>query len=199
MGKYESGSSHSVKEEMNGILLFVGLIWAVHLLGWLVPSLQIQSYGLAPGQVSGLVGILTMPFLHGGIGHLVSNSIPLFVLLALLAGSRGNSAAVVTLIVLANGVLLWAFSLQRDSVHIGASGLVYGLISFLMLSGVLERRAIPLLVSAIVLVVFGCSTSLWIGMLPRQGVSWDGHLYGAAAGVLVAYGLTRDRAQPAAA
>lgn len=183
------GSKHTVAEELHGILIFVGLIWIVHVVSWMLPA--IRTYGVHPGSVPGLIGVVTMPFLHGGIGHLISNTIPLLVLLALLAGSRANSAAIVIIISITTGLLLWGFSVQRDANHIGASGLVYGLISYLILSGFLEQRPLPLLVSIIVLVMFGLSTSTWIGMLPRQGISWDGHLYGAIAGGLVAFGLAR--------
>ena len=183
------GSKHTVGEELHGVLIFVGLIWLVHVVSWVVPS--IRSYGVHPGSLPGLIGVVAMPFLHGGIGHLISNTIPLVVLLVLLAGSRANSAAIVALITVFAGLLLWGFSLQRDANHIGASGVVYGLISYLILSGFLEQRTGPLLVSIIVLVMFGLSTSTWIGMLPRQGISWDGHLYGAIAGGLVAFGLAR--------
>ncbi|MCA9175834.1 MAG: rhomboid family intramembrane serine protease [Planctomycetales bacterium] len=186
----QRGSRHRVSEEFHGVLMFIGLLWVVYIASWLVPS--ILTYGVRPGTLPGLIGVLTMPFLHAGIGHLLSNTIPLAVLLALLAGSRANSVAIVVSIVLVNGLLLWAFSLQRDANHVGASGLVYGLVSFLILSGFLEWRPLSLLVSVIVLVCFGLSTSTWGGMLPRQGISWDGHLFGAIAGGLVAYALTRE-------
>lgn len=189
--KVRDGSQHTVLEELRGILIFIGVLWGIFILDIFLP---LSDYGLKPRTISGLVGILTMPLLHGSLGHLISNTIPLLVLLALLAGSRANSIVIVVAISILSGVLLWGLSVQPNSNHIGASGLVYGLISYLILSGFLEGRIGPLLVSVLVLFMFGLSTSTWTGMLPQgKAVSWDGHLYGFLAGVMVAYGFARPR------
>jgi membrane associated rhomboid family serine protease len=113
----------------------------------------------------------------------------LIVLLTLLAGSRARSWEIVLEIVLLGGLLLWL--LGRHANHIGASGLIFGLIVFLILSGLLERRVIPLIVSASVALLYG--GTLLSGVLPGLGphISWDGHLCGAIAGGMIAYGLTR--------
>ena len=137
-----------------------------------------------------------MPFLHANLHHLVSNTIPLFVLLILLAGSRAESWEVVVIISCLGGFLLWIFG--RPAVHIGASGLISGLVAFLILSGFLERRIVPLLIALVVGFLYG--GSLILGVLPRIGsqISWDGHLCGAIAGGLVAYALaprSRQRQQ----
>jgi membrane associated rhomboid family serine protease len=181
-------SSHTVRQELRGVLLFVGAIWAVYFVSLALPS--VDHYGVVPRRLSGLVGIAAMPFLHANLQHLLSNTLPLFVLLVLLAGSRAESWQVVVLIALLGGALLWIFG--RPGVHIGASGLIAGLTTFLILSGLLERRLIPLLVT--VLVGFFYGGSLVLGVLPRLAsqVSWDGHLCGAIAGGIVAYGLTRN-------
>jgi membrane associated rhomboid family serine protease len=120
---------------------------------------------------------------------LLSNTIPLFVLLVLLAGSRAESWEVVVSIAAVGGVLLWIFG--RPAVHIGASGLISGLTAFLILSGFLEQRIVPLLIALLVGFLYG--GSLVMGALPRIGsqISWDGHLCGAIAGGIVAYALTR--------
>jgi membrane associated rhomboid family serine protease len=130
-----------------------------------------------------------MPFLHANLRHLVANTIPLSVLLILLAGSRAASWAVVVSIAALGGLLLWMFG--RPAVHIGASGLISGLTVFLVLSGFLEQRIIPLLIAVLVGFLYG--GSLVLGVVPRFGsqVSWDGHLCGAIAGGLVAYALPR--------
>lgn len=185
-----AGSQHTIREELRGILVFVGALWLIFLLDLFLP---LSDFGVQPRRVSGMIGIVTMPLLHGSLGHLFSNTIPLLVLLSLLAGSRANSIVIVASISVLSGLLLWAFSVQPSSNHIGASGLVYGLISYLILSGFLEGRIGPLLVSVLVLFMFGLSTSTWRGMLPQESVSWDGHLYGFVAGVVVAYGFARPR------
>ena len=130
-----------------------------------------------------------MPFLHANLHHLVGNTVPLIVLLILLAGSRAESWEVVLMISCLGGLLLWVFG--RPAVHIGASGLISGLAAFLILSGLLEQRIIPLLIALVVVFLYG--SSLILGVLPRiaSQISWDGHLCGAIAGGLVAYALTR--------
>jgi membrane associated rhomboid family serine protease len=180
-------ASHTIREELRGILIFLGVIWSVFLLSFLLPSLK--SFGVVPRTLVGLVGVPAMPFLHKDIAHLLGNTIPLLVLLVLLAGSKARSWTIVAIIVLLGGLLLWAFG--RPATHIGASGLIFGLVVFLLFSGILERRLVPLLVSLLVGVLFG-GTLIW-GILPRFGssVSWDGHLWGAVAGGIVSYLLTR--------
>src|SRR6185436_16533406 len=98
--------------------------------------------------VRGLAGILLMPFLHANFQHLISNTVPLIVLLMLLAGSHAKPWMIVLEIVLTSGTLLWVFG--RPASHIGASGLIFGLIAYLILSGLLQRRPIPIVVAIIV-------------------------------------------------
>jgi len=154
---------------------------------------KLDDYGVVPRTLVGLVGIPAMPFLHANLGHLLSNTVPLFVLLILLAGSRAESWEVVAAITILGGGLLWIFG--RSAVHIGASGLISGLTTFLVLSGFLERRFIPLLIAIVVAFLYG--GSLVLGVLPRLGsrISWDGHLFGAIAGGIVAYAMTRQSRQ----
>ena len=180
-------SAHPIREELSGAAGFVGSIWAVFFLSWAFPA--IDHYGVVPRTAIGLVGIPAMPFLHANLHHLLANTIPLCVLLILLAGSRAESWEVVAIIALLGGFLLWVFG--RPAVHIGASGLISGLTAFLILSGFLEQRPIPLLVAILVGFLYG--GSLILGVIPQLGsnVSWDGHLCGAIAGGLVAYLLAR--------
>jgi membrane associated rhomboid family serine protease len=137
------------------------------------------------------VGIPATPFLHADLQHLLSNTVPLFVLLTLLAGSNARSWEIVIDIVLLGGLLLWL--LGRHATHVGASGLIFGLIAFLIVSGFREKRIVPLIVSVIVGFLYG--GTLLSGVLPRLGsqVSWDGHLFGAIAGGVIAYILTREQ------
>ena len=180
-------SAHTIRQELSGVVLFVGAIWAAYFASLGFPRLD--NYGVVPRTALGLVGIGAMPFLHANLHHLLSNTLPLFVLLILLAGSRAESWEVVVLIAVLGGALLWIFG--RPAMHIGASGLISGLAAFLILSGFLEHRLIPLLIALFVGFLYG--TSLVLGVLPRIGseISWDGHLCGAIAGGIVAYSLTR--------
>jgi len=161
----------------------------VFFLGYVLPF-DPASLGVVPRTLTGLVGIPAMPFLHANLGHIVSNTIPIFILLVLLAGSRAHSWKVVVEIVLLGGVLLWLFG--RPANHVGASGLISGLIAFLIVSGLLERRFVPLVISVVVFFFYG--GSLLLGVVPRLGshISWDGHFFGAVAGGIIAYLLTRN-------
>jgi len=175
---------HRIREELPAVILFIGLIWLVFALDYFLP---LENYGVIPREPEGLIGIIAMPFLHGNLGHIMGNTVPLAVLLTLLAGSRANSRLIVVVIVLLGGVLLWLLG-RGNSLHLGASGLVFGLAVFLIVSGLLERRLIPLLITGIVLFLYG--STLLAGVMPGQkGVSWDGHLLGGLAGALAAWGV----------
>ena len=186
-------AAHSIGQELKGIAIFVGVVWGAFILNWIVFLVDFNSFGLVPRTLWGTVGIVSMPFLHAGWGHLLGNTVPLFILLALLAGSKARSWEVVAEIVVAGGVLLWIFG--RNATHVGASGLIFGLVAFLIISGLLERRIIPLIVSFVVGILYG-GTLIW-GVLPGTNfqVSWDGHLCSAIAGGVIACLLTREPKQ----
>ncbi len=175
---------HTIQQELHGVLIFIAVLWGVYVLDWIVPG-QFANWGIVPRTLWGLVGIPLSPFIHDGLGHLLSNTIPLCILLMLLAGSRVRSWETVTEIILLGGALLWVFG--RPATHVGASLLVYGLIVFLIVSGYREKRLVPILVAILVGFLYG-TTLLW-GVLPTIGahVSWDGHLCGAIAGGLLGY------------
>ncbi|PID49109.1 MAG: rhomboid family intramembrane serine protease [Proteobacteria bacterium] len=181
---------HRIREELPMMLAFVALIWLVFLSDLVLPG-SFDHYGLVPRDMGGLVGIFTMPFLHGNFGHLLSNTVPLLVLLTLLAGSRADSIKVVLVIVILGGLLLWLMG-RGASLHIGASGLVFGLAAFLVVSGLLERRPLPLFIAVLVVLLYG--STLVSGLMPWQrGVSWEGHLFGVMAGIAAAWWLARDK------
>jgi membrane associated rhomboid family serine protease len=182
------GASHTIRQELHGVVLFVGTIWGVFLVSLLFPKLD--QFGVIPRTAGGLWGIAFMPFLHANFPHLISNTIPLVVLLILLAGSRAESWEVVAFISILGGFLLWIVGRNAD--HIGASGLIMGLAVFLIVSGFLERRIVPLAIAFLVGFLYG--GSVIAGVIPRIGssVSWDGHLCGAIAGGLIALAVVRD-------
>jgi membrane associated rhomboid family serine protease len=177
---------HSITSDIRWIALFVGFIWLVFFVDRLLP---LENFGLIPRSLKGLAGIVTLPFLHADWAHITSNSVPLIVLLLLLAGSRANSIDIVFLISLLAGVGLWIFG--REAIHIGASVLVFGLVGFLVCAGFFEQRLLSALIAIGVAIVYG--STLFYGVLPTQsGVSWEGHLIGAISGGLIAYYISGD-------
>lgn len=142
--------------------------------------------GLRPRSFVGLDGILFMPLLHGSIGHAAANTVPLVVLGGLLAiTAHGAIWPVSGLIVVLGGAGVWLFG--SAGIHVGASGLIFGWFGFLVARGLIDSRPIPLLVAVGVALVYG--TMVW-GVLPGQpGVSWEGHLFGAIAGIVAAFAL----------
>jgi membrane associated rhomboid family serine protease len=171
---------HTIKRDFAGIAALLGMIWLVFVLDRVLP---LESLGLVPRRFSGIPGIVAMPFLHADFKHLLGNTIPLAVTLLLLAGSRANSGAIVIMIILLAGLGLWLFG--REARHIGASGLVFGLVSFHIFAGFFEKRIQSIVIALIVGLLY--ATTLLQGVVPfQQGVSWDGHLVGAVAGGIVA-------------
>ena len=166
------------------LLAFIVVIWAVEVVNTLLGH-RLNDYGLLPRTTEGLRGILFSPLLHGGFGHVLSNTLPLLILGGLIAvRGRGNFLLTTLIIALAGGGLLWLVG--RGNLHIGASGLVFGYFGYLVARGVSERSCLSVVVALAVIAVFGWG--MLQGILPTGGmVSWDGHACGLAAGILAAF------------
>lgn len=164
-------------------LVLVALLWGIFIIDTLF-NLHLSRFGLRPGSMLGLIGIVTAPLLHGGVGHLFNNSIPLLVAVtAVLYLYPTASMRVMPMIWLGSGLLGWLIG--RPNIHIGASGLLYGLLVFVFMSGVLRRDIRSVSVS--LLVWFLYSTMIW-GVFPiRPNMSWELHLSGAVIGGLLAW------------
>lgn len=192
-GLIDSRNVHSIKRDLVGVAIFIALIWVVFAFDRFLP---LENYGLVPRTAGGLTGIVTMPFLHGDFKHLLGNTIPLGVTMMLLAGSRANSGAIVILITLLSGIGLWLFG--RTALHIGASGVVFGLIAFHVFAGIFEKRLQSVIISLVVGLLY--ASTILQGIVPFQaGVSWEGHLIGSIAGAFVALVVSRMLKQPAKA
>lgn len=175
-----------VKKNLLSVLAFVGFIWAVYLINLPLQfgNFDLNQFGLEPRTLNGLTGIFTMPFLHDGIHHLLGNTVPLVVLLLMLAFTRQNPKRVIICLTVMSGILLWV--LGRHRIHVGASSLIYALTAYLMAAGFYERKVVSAIAAILVGVFYG-GTLFW-GLLPTAGghVSWEGHLLGAVAGGLFA-------------
>lgn len=166
------------------LIAFVALLWAVHVVNWIIGYGFNPTFGLIPRHVSGLDGVIAMPLLHGSFAHLMANTPPLLVMGGLLAATATRALlAVNTVVIGLGGGLVWL--LGSPAIHIGASGLVFGWFGFLVARGLVDRSPITLGAALLVGVLY--SSILW-GVLPGQpGVSWQAHLYGAIAGAAAAF------------
>jgi membrane associated rhomboid family serine protease len=163
-------------------LVFIGVLWTIFILDAAF-GLRLGRFGLRPGSVGGLVGILTAPLLHGGFQHLLSNSIPLLIsLTATLYLYPASSTRVIPLLWLGSGAIAWFIG--RPSLHFGASGLIYGMLAYVFVGGILRRDMRSVSVSLLVGFLYG--SMIW-GVLPiRPNMSWEMHLGGAMMGCLLA-------------
>jgi len=167
------------------VALVVALMWAVEVVD-LFPHTNFDRWGIRPRRLDGLVGILTSPFLHSGFPHLISNTIPFLVLGGIIATSGiARYFQVTVLIALVTGVGTWLIG-PSGTDHIGASGIVFGYVTYLLARGVFERRLVYLAVGVAVVFLYG--GVLW-GLIPRPGISWQMHLFGAIGGVATAWVL----------
>ena len=173
------------------LLLPIALMWIVEIADSVLP-LTLDAYGIRPRSLHGLIGIPCSPFLHGGFQHLMANTVPLLVLGGLIALKSVREFLAVTInIVLLSGLGTWMIGGENE-IHIGASGLVFGEFGFLVMRGYFERRLPSLMISGLVVVLYG--GMMW-GVLPTQpGVSWEGHLCGFLAGAVVAAARSRANA-----
>lgn len=179
------------------LLVLVVVMWAVELVNIFMAH-RLNEYGIVPRTIMGLRGIPAGPFLHGGLGHLLSNTGPLLVLGGLVAvRGQANFVGVTAFIIFVGGLALWTVGRPwpwddlQNLVHVGASGLVFGYFGYLVARGWYERSFLAILVSVAVILVFG--TGILFGVLPTAPyISWEGHLCGLIAGVLIAR-FTRGR------
>lgn len=174
----------SFKQSIKLPALFLILIWVIQLLEFLGDLRFAAFMGIQPRQWEGLLGMLTFPLIHGGWHHLLSNTVPILVLgSAIFFFYRPIALRSIGFIYLGHSVLVFAFA--RSVTHIGASGLVYGFAAFLLTSGVLRKERSLMALSMLVIFLYG--GLIW-GVLPiREGVSWEGHLFGAIAGIMAAF------------
>lgn len=163
-------------------LFAVLAIWGVF---WLELQLGVNfnQHGIFPRKFKGLQGVLFSPFIHGSIGHLYNNTIPLAILiLALFYFYRKSASKVLLYGIVITGILTWAIG--RPSYHIGASGIIYVLVSFIFFKGVFTKYYRLIALSLTIVFIYG--SMLWYIFPIEDGISWEGHLSGFLTGLLLA-------------
>ena len=169
---------------------FVAIFWIVEIVDLLFFGGALARLGIKPHSLTGLRGILFAPFLHGGLAHLIANTIPFITLGWFVMVQRTSDFFIVTAItMLVSGLGIWLFG--TPGFHIGASSLIFGYLGFLLLRGYFQRNFASILLSVIVGLFYG---GLLLGVLPSQpGISWEGHLFGFIGGVLAARLIAKQK------
>lgn len=166
--------------------LFVFILWLVKAVD-LIFRLDLNQYGLYPLQTKGLPGIITAPFLHADVSHLFANTIPLLILASLLFYFYREIAWwIIILLWIITGAWVWVFARGVEA-HIGASGIIYGLASFLFFSGIIRRETGLMVITLLVTFLYGgLIWGIFPHFFPKQNISWESHLMGLLAGLILA-------------
>jgi membrane associated rhomboid family serine protease len=168
---------------------FVAIIWTVEIVDYVVFRGNLDRFGIRPRNLDGLVGILFAPFLHGNFPHVAANTVP-FLVLGWLVMLRSISDFFTVSIIGAfiSGLGTWLIG-NPYSVHVGASGMIYSYLGYLLFRGYFERKPIAIFLAILVAVMYG--GVIW-GVLPqRAGISWEGHLFGFIGGIVAAKMLSQ--------
>ena len=175
------------------VAAMAAVMWVVEVVDKIAGG-RLDSGGIEPREIDGLDGIVFAPFLHGGFDHLIGNTIPFLLLgFAIALGGAARVAIVTVIVALVGGFGTWLIG-PANTVHIGASGIVFGYAAYLVARGVFSRSVAQIVLGVVVLAVWG--TTLLQGLVPEDGISWQGHLFGAVGGVLAARMLHRRAPAP---
>lgn len=168
----------------------VAAMWGLELIDLVIFQGALDGYGILPRTIIGLRGILFAPFLHGGLPHLIANTIPFLTLGWFVMLQKTSDFFIVTAITMVvSGLGVWLIG--SPGLHIGASGLVFGYLGFLLLRGYFQRNIPSILLSLLVGFLYG--GAIW-GVLPTvPGVSWEGHLFGFIGGIIAARLLSQRK------
>ncbi|HQV28507.1 MAG TPA: rhomboid family intramembrane serine protease [Thermoflexales bacterium] len=174
-----------LKPRLALLLGIVGLMWLLEIVDTLFLGQRLNSLGIHPRDLASLPNVLLAPFLHAGFTHLIANSVPFAVLGGIiLARSVGEFVGVSLVILTVSGLGIWQIG-GSNTVHFGASGMVFGYFGYLLFRGIFERSLPSIFIAVVVAAAYG---SILFGVLPGQrGVSWEGHLFGFLGGALAAW------------
>lgn len=172
-------------------LLLVVTIWAVEIYEQISFN-DLSNFGIYPREWNGIIGVITSPYIHSDFEHLMSNTVPLFVLTTIMVFFYKRVAVPSFIIIqVLTGIAVWLFA--RQSYHIGASGVVYGLVAFVFWSGIFRRNNRSIVLALIVVVLY---SGYFYGIVPnKDGVSWESHLFGGLVGIFTAF-LFKDLKEP---
>jgi len=164
-------------------LLIIAALWLINIVNWFFRG-AFNYFGILPRTFRGIIGIIISPVLHSGPDHLFFNSIPLFILLSLMPVYGEKIFIDVTaFIIVTSGILTW--SLGRNAIHIGASGIIMGYWSYLVTEAYKSPSVITVIVAIIMLYYLG---GLFFNLFPQsESTSWEGHLFGFIAGIMAAF------------
>jgi membrane associated rhomboid family serine protease len=189
----------SVDRRYDGFKVVAALavvMWVVEVINS-VDHYDLNQFGIEPRKLEGLDGVLFAPFLHGSWGHLIGNTIPFVIMgCAVALKGAGRVLAVTAIVGLVSGLGTWLIS-PDHSITVGASGIVFGYATYLLLQGFFDREVVGILIGVVVVALWG--TALLSSLAPHPGVSWQGHVFGAIGGAVAAELLRRDRRNKAAA
>ncbi|WP_196885022.1 rhomboid family intramembrane serine protease [Aureivirga sp. CE67] len=183
------------KEQASTSFKVVAVLWIIFILDILFSNLfnfHFSRFGIIPRKISSLGGIFSAPFLHGSLYHIISNTVPLFILLSVfLTFYKKNAAKILLIAITLVGLLTWVIG--RNASHIGASGVIYFLASFLFFSGLFQKKAISIIISILVFLFYG---SMFWGIFPSLPyISWEGHLSGFLVGLFLAFMYKKQLAE----
>jgi membrane associated rhomboid family serine protease len=177
-----------VVQGMLVVAAMCALMWVVEVVDRVLDG-RLDRNGIEPRELDGLDGIVWAPFLHADFQHLIGNTIPFLVLgIAIALGGVARVILVVVIVAVIGGLGTWLIA-PSNTVHIGASGIVFGFAGYLVARGVFSRSPTQLLLGVVVVVVWGAT--LLQGLVPEDGISWQGHLFGAVGGVVAARVLSQ--------
>ncbi len=159
----------------------VTLMWVLEIADSVAGG-RLDQYGIEPRDADGLVGVVAAPFLHAGFGHLVANTVPFLVLGFVIAlGGALRVLAVTAVVAVVGGLGTWVIS-PESTIHIGASGVVFGYATYLISRGIFNRGFVEIAIGVVVGLLGG--GALLAGLEPQEGIAWPGHLFGAIGGVV---------------
>ena len=191
MSALEQAPARPGREGIQTVLGLAAIMWLVEIVDAVLGQ-RLDEYGIEPRDVDGLSGVIAAPFLHAGFGHLAANTVPFLVMGVVIALGGALRVVGVTVIVgLVSGIGTWLTG-PENSLHVGASGIVFGYATYLLARGFFSRRVLEIAVGLVIGVLWG--GALLAGLEPREGISWQGHLFGAIGGLVAARFLSARRA-----